>query len=64
MPLKKPLTKRQMYRLKVLINDFIEGKPPNYLIRNHHREYRRINCPNALLKNPMVEGVGGSWIEE
>lgn len=64
MPPKKPITKRQLNRLRILINDFIDGKTPNYLIRNYQREYRRHNCPNALLKNPMVNGVGGSWIEE
>jgi len=63
MQLKKPLTKRQLYNLKVLINDFIDGKDPNYLIRNYHREYRRHNCYNALLKNPETQGIGGSWMK-
>jgi len=53
-----------MYRLKVLLNDWIEGKTPNIMIRNYHREYRRANCLNALLKNPEVNGLGGSWVRE
>jgi len=57
---KKTLTKIQQYRLKVLLKDFIDGKEPNIIIRNRNREYRRGNCANALIKNPEVNGVGGS----
>ena len=55
----KKLTKKQTVKLNVLINDFLDGKEPNYLIRNYGNEYRRHNVPGALIKNPEVNGCGG-----
>jgi hypothetical protein len=55
----KKLTKKNIIKVNALISDFIDGKEPNYLIRNYGNEYRRHNVPSALIRNPETNGCGG-----
>lgn len=63
MHFKGKLSKIQLLRLKILINNFIEGKEPSIVIRSRMSETRHKHCHNALIKNTMTNGIGGSWIE-